>query len=33
MKGARPRNTDETRRVSHYFDGTYATRNRGFFMQ
>ena len=32
MKGTRPRNTDEIRRVSHCFDGTYATRNRGLFM-
>ena len=33
MKGTRPRNTDEIRRVSHCFDGTDATRNRGLFMQ
>ena len=32
MKGTRPRNTDEIRRVSHCFDGTFATRNRGLFM-
>ena len=32
MKGTRPLNTDEIRRVSHCFDGTYAARNRGLFM-
>ena len=32
MKGTRPLNTDEIRRVSHCFDGTFATRNRGLFM-
>ena len=32
MKGTRPLTTDEIRRVSHCFDGTFATRNRGLFM-
>ena len=32
MKGTRPLNNDEIRRVSAAFTGTFATRNRGLFM-
>ena len=32
MKGTRPLDNDEIRRVSACFTGTFATRNRGMFM-
>ena len=32
MKGTRPLDNDEIRRVSTCFTGTFATRNRGLFM-
>ena len=32
MKGTRPLNNDEIRRVSRYFTGTFEIRNRGLFM-
>ena len=32
MKGTRPLDNDEIRRVSGCFTGTFATRNRGLFM-
>ena len=32
MKGTRPLDNDEIRRVSAAFTGTFATRNRGLFM-
>ena len=32
MKGTRPLNNDEIRRVSDCFDGIFETRNRGLFM-
>ena len=32
MKGTRPLDNDEIRRVSACFTGTFATRNRGLFM-
>ena len=32
MKGTRPLDNDEIRRVSTCFAGTFATRNRGLFM-
>ena len=32
MKGTRPLNNDEIRRVSAAFTGTYEARNRGLFM-
>ena len=32
MKGTRPLNNDEIRRVSACFDGIFETRNRGLFM-
>ena len=32
MKGTRPLNNDEIRRVSNCFDGIFETRNRGLFM-
>ena len=32
MKGTRPLDNDEIRRVSECFDGTFEARNRGLFM-
>ena len=32
MKGTRPLNNDEIRRVSNCFDGIFEARNRGLFM-
>ena len=32
MKGTRPLDNDEIRRVSNCFDGTFKARNRGLFM-
>ena len=32
MKGTRPLDNDEIRKVSACFDGTYGARNRGLFM-
>ena len=32
MKGTRPLNNDEIRKVADCFSGTFATRNRGLFM-
>lgn len=32
MKGTRPLDNDEIRRVSSCFTGTFTTRNRGLFM-
>ena len=32
MKGTRPLDNDEIRRVSTYFTGTFEVRNRGLFL-